>query len=189
MSESTQVLEVEKKRIQDDKFFKILAGILKLEMKTGHLKWKISDLSRVSKTPRPLIYYYFGKSKEKMVQQALDTISKEIFGFDHSKLELWKSGKYAEAVMFSKWTAREHPEMYEFFFFWKNRPEHEIGKFIRSIEDRYIEKLKITFPHLKRSRIILLMSALYGFVLTEHGGEEEARELFDLMTQGDSRKI
>lgn len=180
---SAVTLEKEKSRLENDKFFKILVGILKLEMKCGHLKWKISDLSRITRTARPLIYYYFGKSKEKMVDQAVQTVSAEMFGFDQEKLELWNSKKYAEALMFSKWTLRQHPEIYEFFFYWRNRPDHEIGQFLKKLENRYLGKIKTTFPHLTPVRLKLLMSCVYGFVLTENGGEEEAQELFRIITR------
>lgn len=183
MKAKSEVLNQEIQRVRDDRFFQILAGIIRLEMREGHLKWKISDLSRVTKTSRTLIYYYFGKSKEKMVQQALETISAEIFGFDPSRLALWNSGRHAEALIFSKTTAQKHPEIYEFFFYWRNRDQHPMGQYLKSVEQKYFQKLEATFPYLSKSQLRLLMSALYGYVLIGSTTDEDAQLLFQIFTQ------
>jgi hypothetical protein len=182
MKSDSQVLKNEIQRVKDDRFFKILTGIIRLEMREGHLKWKISDLSRITQTSRPLLYYYFGKSKEKMVHQALETISSEVFGFDPSRMELWNSGRYSEALIFSKKTAQKHPEIYEFFFYWRNRSHHPMGKYLKDLEQRYFKKLEATFSKLSRSQLRVMMSALYGYVLIESTEDQDAQLLFELLT-------
>ena len=187
MKRNSEALENEIQRVKDDRFFRILTGIIRLEMREGHLKWKISDLSRLTQTSRPLLYYYFGKSKEKMVHEALETISSEVFGFDPSRLALWNSGRYSEALVFSKMTAEKHPEIYEFFFFWRNRGHHPMGKYLRDLEQRYFKKLELTFPHLSSSQLRVMMSALYGYVLIESTKDEDAQLLFDLLARTQDR--
>ena len=48
---------------KDETYWKILDAVIALEIRRGHQKWTISELSRLSGITRTLIYYYFGKSK------------------------------------------------------------------------------------------------------------------------------
>ena len=41
------------------------------ELIKGHLKWSLSDISKHSGVTRSLIYYYMGKEKEQILEEAI----------------------------------------------------------------------------------------------------------------------
>lgn len=52
-------------------YFKICDSVLLHELIKGHLKWSLSDISKHSGITRSLIYYYMGKEKEQILQEAI----------------------------------------------------------------------------------------------------------------------
>ena len=55
---------------KEEVHFKICNSVLKLEVNKGHLKWTISEISKDSGVTRSLIYYYFGKEKQTLLEEA-----------------------------------------------------------------------------------------------------------------------
>ncbi len=52
-------------------YFKICDSVLLYELLKGQLKWSLSDISKHSGVTRSLIYYYMGKEKEQILQEAV----------------------------------------------------------------------------------------------------------------------
>ena len=52
-------------------YFKICDSVLLHELIKGHLKWSLSEISKHSGVTRSLIYYYMGKEKEQILQEAI----------------------------------------------------------------------------------------------------------------------
>ena len=67
---------------KDETYLKILQTVLRLEFQKGHLKWSISEISRISGVTRSLIYYYFGQKKEEIMEEAALFFAKRIFRVD-----------------------------------------------------------------------------------------------------------
>src|ERR1700745_3649674 len=44
---------------KDKHYWNILDAVFRLEVTKGHLRWKISDVSRLAGVQRTLVYYYF----------------------------------------------------------------------------------------------------------------------------------
>lgn len=62
------MMELSKK---EQVYFKICDSVLLHELIKGHLKWSLSDISKHSGITRSLIYYYMGKEKEQILQEAI----------------------------------------------------------------------------------------------------------------------
>lgn len=160
---------------QEDDFLRILQHFIRLEVKKGHLKWKITDLAKQAGVARTSIYYHFGKSRTDMVKTAVDVLMTKVMGLDPNDVKLWASGRYAEAVLFSKEMVQQCPEMAQFYFYWKNNPGTEIEQRIRSYEASYIRKLQKTFPQLTDEMAEVIYSFLQSLVLHNHIQEKHVQ--------------
>ncbi len=149
---------------QQDDFLRILQNFIRLEVKKGHLKWKITDLAKQAGVARTSIYYHFGKSRAEMIKTAVDVLMTKVMGLDPNDVKLWASGRYSEAVIFSKEMVEECPEMIQFYYFWKNNPGTEIEQRIRSYEASYIRKLQKTFPQLSDEMAEVIYTFLQSLV-------------------------
>lgn len=83
-------------KTKEEVYFLVCNAILKLEVSKGHLKWTISEVSRISKITRSLIYYYFGKEKKVIFTESFRHILNLFFSIDvHRQLGIEKkNAKY-----------------------------------------------------------------------------------------------
>lgn len=78
---------------------KILYRVVALETTKGHLKWKVSDLARLAKVSRPLVYYHFGKTKRAILLRCVELIAEEYFGFSEERRRMRSEGRLVESVL------------------------------------------------------------------------------------------
>lgn len=151
--------------MKDQNFFKVLDAVVKLEVLKGHLRWKMSDLSRISGVQRTLVYYYFGKSKEMILQTAMKGIGDEFFGLSDERLELWKSGKIKESILRTREMMKKAPHVTQFYFHWRHQ-DNEIAKHLASLEKRYTRKVKELFPNVSDNDAQAVFAIFFGLVVT-----------------------
>ena len=84
---------------KDESYWIILSSAMDLDVKKGHLKWTMSDLSRKSKITRSLIYYYFGREKAEILEEAVKLIGHELAGLNEERLEMWKRGEFLDSLL------------------------------------------------------------------------------------------
>ena len=164
---NTEEISVSREDPKDSKhqvYWKVLRAVLDLDFRRGHLKWTISDLSRSSKVTRSLIYYYFGRSKEDIISEAVRFIGKELFGLSPERMELWEQGKIGESVEASRRAFSKYPFFQGFYFSHRFRPS-PVGEQIRELEKMYFEKIKQFYPELGAHEVSLLGSMMLGFVV------------------------
>lgn len=149
---------------KDKNYWLVLDAVIRLEVSKGHLQWKLTEISRLSGVGRPLIYYYFGKSKEEIVQAALKVIGDEFFGLSDERLLLWKERRIVESVQRTRDLLKSAPYVSAFFFYWRHR-EGEIGDFLKSLEQRYREKLRLAFPEKSAVEIESIFVILFGLIV------------------------
>jgi len=150
---------------KDETYWKVLRSAIDLDFRKGHLKWTISDLSRSSKITRSLIYYYFGRSREQILYDAVRYVGEELFGFTEMRLALWQEGKLEESIQSSRQTIKEHPALLAFYFSHRFR-ETPLGEEIRKLERRYFQKMKRFFPKANSMEHELLNALIIGLTLT-----------------------
>lgn len=150
--------------MKDDRYWKILDAVVRLEVVKGHLRWTLSDLARLSGVGRTLIYYYFGKSKKEILRVAMKLIGDEFFGLSEDRMKMWAEGQVRESVLKSRELCKKAPHMIEFYFHWRHH-EGDLCDELVSLEKRYLRKIKSVKPHLSADQAAALFSMLFALVV------------------------
>lgn len=166
---------------KDDLFWKILDAALQLECSKGHLRWKMTDLSRSSGVTRSLIYYYFGNSKIKIIQEAIRLMGEEFFGLSEERMELWRTGKFSESLQKTRELTRRTPHIV-IFYLQQRRAGNSLSKEIDHLEQRYLEKLAKRFPNATRDRLVVSFSALLGIAALADVSDETIQGVVTILT-------
>jgi AcrR family transcriptional regulator len=148
-------------RGKDQFYWTVLNTAVTLDISRGHLSWKMADLARSSKVSRTLIYYYFGKSKEGILREAVRLFGDEISGATAEKTALWAEGKIAEAFDQSRELLNKIPAIVPFYLLNRSKTS-EIGATIRAQERAFFEKIKAYFPNLSQAEQKGLYSLFFG---------------------------
>lgn len=156
---------------KDETFYKVLSAAMELDVKKGHLKWTLSDLARKSGITRSLIYYYFGRSKNNILNEAVKMIGEEFTGNTEERLEMWKQGDLAKSMMLTRKLYETAPFIGPFFMEHRNR-DTEIGAALKEVESSFIKKLKMFFPIANDAQIQALFVAFWGMAFAPVCTEE-----------------
>src|SRR5690606_7022443 len=113
---------------------------------------------------RTLIYYYFGKSKESILETAMKSIGDEFFGFSPERMALWKQGKIKESILRARELLAQAPHVAQFFFHWRHQ-KSPIAGHLKALEKRYPKKLKESFPKLSQTECEAIFAIFWGLVL------------------------
>lgn len=165
---------------KDRQYWKILDAVIRLEVVKGHLRWKVTELARLSGVGRPLIYYYFGKSKKSIVETAMKIIGDEFFGLSPERLALWKAGQIMESVSSTRELLTRAPHMAEFYFHWRHQ-KGEISDYFQELEKRYLTKLAQLMPQLSPVEIQAVFAIFFGLILLPDLNEESLRVVVEKM--------
>jgi AcrR family transcriptional regulator len=125
---------------KDDVFFKICNSVLKLESLKGHLNWRISDVAKDSDITRSLIYYYFGKKKDVLLEESYRYMLDLIFDLPQKK-----TGSAQERLEEVLGQVKKMPYLFVLFFLQKDQ-DTELGELIRSAEAKLLQRLKAEYP-------------------------------------------
>lgn len=163
---------------KDETFWSVLNSAIELDFKRGHLRWTMSELSRMSKVTRSLIYYYFGKSKEAILLEAVKLIGEEFFGLTPGRLEMWQKGQIADSVMQTRRLLEKCPHMGTFYMVHRDE-QTDIGASLRQLELEHKQKLKKFFPKAPDASLEALFGLLLGLVMTARLSEDAVRTAVD----------
>jgi len=152
----------------------VLNSAIELDFKRGHLRWTMSELSRMSKVTRSLIYYYFGKSKEAILLEAVKLIGEEFFGLTTNRVDLWQKGQIADSVLQTRRLLEKCPHMGTFYMVHRDE-ETEIGASLRGLELEYKQKLKRFFPHAPDPSLEAMFGLFMGLVITPRLSDDAVR--------------
>jgi len=167
---------------KDDVFWRILNTAIELDFAKGHLRWSMSELSRKSKVTRSLIYYYFGKSKESILQEGVKLIGEEFFGLTPSRLDLWKKGDIGASVLQTKRLIEKSPHITSFYLVHR-QSQNGIGERIRSLETEYKKKIKKFFHEVSTPYQEVLFGLLMGMVITPNLSDESVNKAIQVIGQ------
>lgn len=167
---------------KDDTFWRVLNSAIELDFRRGHLRWSMSELSRSSKITRSLIYYYFGKSKEAILLEAVKLIGEEFFGLNEGRSELWKTGKIAESVLANRHLLEKSPAIGAFYMIHREETT-EIGTSLRHLEQDYKQKLKKYFAGASDANLEAIFGLFMGLVVTPRLSEDAVRRGVQVVLQ------
>lgn len=166
---------------KQQKMFHISLCIFGLEAAKGHLKWKVTELVRKSGISRPLIYRYFGSSKQEILVSAVEVFCSEFYGFaeDHAN-----GGDLADKINEARERMSQHHEAILFYQKWRAKDSFMKEVFVR-IENKFQKKLKKVLPTFDDGQILMAHACIHGVVtapfLTAAQAEKVCR---DLMKKG-----
>ena len=167
-----------KKQEKDDVYWLVFTTVLNLEFKFGHQRWTISQLSRSSGISRPLIYYYFGKSKPQIVLEAVRILGDVIAGLPDKNIEMWKTGHLVEEVLETRQLLAKAPNMIAFYFSRRN-DTNEIGNAIRAIETKFMKKLSDFFPDMPRPQLEGFFAVFIGLTFSLNISDDAVKAIID----------
>jgi AcrR family transcriptional regulator len=151
----------EGRRPRDETFWKVLNAALELDFKKGHMKWTLSELSRKSSITRSLIYYHFGRSKQAILDEAINVIGEEIVGLSPERMAMWKSGDWMTSLVRARRIADQAPYLGNFYLLHRERPT-DAGKALKAVEARYFKKVQTIFPDLPPAAHRALFGLFFG---------------------------
>jgi AcrR family transcriptional regulator len=164
--------------MKDSQYWSVLDHVVRLEVAKGHQRWKITDLARASGVGRPLIYYYFGKSKATILEAAMKAIGDEFFGLSAERLQLWESGEIKQSVLRTRELMQKAPHVPQFYFHWRHQ-KNPIGDQLKQFEKRYTQKLKRLRPELNTIQAQALFAVFFGLVLVPELDEAVLGQVVD----------
>lgn len=150
-----------KKPSKEKVFRDVVAAAVALDLKWGHLKWPISQLARRSRVSRPMIYYYFGKSKAQILVEATKIFGGELAGFTDEKTGYWESGRIDLALADSRRLLGEIPGLSAWYFLMREG-ESEVGEAIRKIEAAHVVKIRKYLPNADESTARAIFALFFG---------------------------
>ena len=134
----------------------------------------MSELSRQSKVTRSLIYYYFGKSKEGILQEAVKIIGEEFFGLNSHRIDLWEKGLIFESVLQTRQLMEKCPHMGTFYMVHREE-QTAIGEYLRNLERDYKQKLRKYFAKTSEPGIEAIFGLFLGLVMSPGLSSEAVR--------------
>jgi AcrR family transcriptional regulator len=146
----------------DSTALKLVRTIFRLEITRGHLKWSVAEVARSNRTSRATLYYYFGKSKKEILNNALTAICEEYFGLTAEREELAQKDFLASARI-TRSLVLQTPEFAVFYQLWRARPS-ELKDVLKGFEEKYQSKLAKMFPKSTKDQIIFAHSCLHGIM-------------------------
>lgn len=149
---------------KDDTFWKVLNNAIVLDFRRGHLRWSMSELSRSSGITRSLIYYYFGKSKEEILREAVKLVGEELFGLNANRMAMWEQGNIGQSILATRELMLKSPQVMAFYVVHRTA-QGEIGEAIRTLEREYLAKISKYFSGADKASVEALYGLFLGLVL------------------------
>ena len=159
---------------KDKVYWRILNAAILLDIRWGHLKWSITQLSTSAKVTRSLIYYYFGRSKIDILIHAVKLIGMEFAGGTEKRHSFWAEGKFADSFIASRNMIAQTPALIPFYDINRDR-DSEIGELIRSHEKTFRQKIKRYFPDLTDEDTNSVHALFVGIVFSNQLNDDGVR--------------
>jgi len=133
---------------KEEVYYKICNSVLKLEVAKGHLKWTVSDVARDSEITRSLVYYYFGKEKISILEEATRFTLELIFNTEGKN----KMG-VKERIKATLKKINTMPYLFVFYFISKAE-NGKIAKLIREAESKLLNNLANDYPNYSKDEVL-----------------------------------
>ena len=147
-------------------YIQVCSTVLRLDYERGHLNWTFSDVSRASGVTRTLIYYYFGKEREIVLNEAYRFMAMYLFNTGGGQ----KSGSVKTRLKKVLATFEEMPFLFHIYY-QKKSEKSEVGEMIRKSELALLDYLHSLHPELSKDHVLklyLLELGAIAFKLTPH---------------------
>lgn len=166
---------------KEEVFFKICNSVLKKEVEKGHLQWTISDVARDAEVTRSLVYYYFGKEKEKVFTEAWKYMVSIFFQFS-------AEGKSTPINLRMKGILESMKKMPYLFilFFLQKANNTEIAQEIASAEEQLLSVFQEEYPSYSKKQILRLYLMELG-AIAYNLDPDQAVEVFNFPREAEPK--
>ncbi|MEA9356035.1 TetR/AcrR family transcriptional regulator [Bacteriovorax sp. PP10] len=164
-------------------YWKILNAAIALDIKKGHLKWSITNIATISKVSRTLIYYYFGKSKENILLEAIKLFGQELSGNTATRTTAWAAGDLASTFCASRALLARAPDIRVFYFLRRNE-QTILGSAILDFEESFKQKISSFFPGLSHTEVDALFALFLGIVWAPELSDDAVMKSVSLILSG-----
>ncbi|MCO4794775.1 MAG: TetR family transcriptional regulator [Bacteriovoracaceae bacterium] len=157
---------------KDETFFKICNSVMKMEVAKGHLNWRLSDIAKDADVTRSLIYYYFGKEKEPILEEAFRYMIDLFYNLDRKN-----SMNIVDRLDYVINNLKNMPWVFVLFYMQKNS-DNKIGELIREAELKLLEIFKEDYPNLSEEDFKKLYIMQLGCVAHKALTKEDLFSIF-----------
>lgn len=173
-------LDHKKERTKADYIDKIMDSVIQLEVRQGHLQWRMSDLARQSGVTRSLLYYYFGKDTEKILKQAVHYYISIFLDFHLERTQKIKQGEIVALIAQARKRLMQRPYLLQFYF--QHRFEKsEVSHLFEKAENQYFRNLKESLPRKWQPFSRVLWAFVFGLAIQPSFSEEELKTAEKIM--------
>jgi AcrR family transcriptional regulator len=171
-------------RNKDEILSALLRTALKLDLEIGHLRWTLSQVARECGVSRPLIYYYLGPSRLKILIEAVKFVGDKVTPMFGEQSEIWNQTDLTGAIRSSRRFLHEVPGA--LLFYRVHRDDlTELGDMIRKVEKEYAGRLLAKyFPGVDTVAAQAIFALLLGLLSTPDLSEEVIASGLQILTGG-----
>ncbi len=153
------------KRSKDEIIDKVLSSSIDLNLRKGHLKWSVTDLAKDSGISRTLIYYYFGKSKEAILSEAVQFYASEIFDTRWEVSQKLLKGEIENMIRTTRALISKNPHLVVLYSRFRNS-NTSVGKAFAEGEKKYLSMITDTLPEKNKTHAKMIWAFIYGLTLS-----------------------
>lgn len=143
--------------------YRIMNGVLTLEVTKGHLKWTVADLARSSGVSRSLIYYHFGRGKRAVFDDCFARLAAEFYGLSSALPASKTLAEFVEELDETRVWLQEFPALTVFYLKFRSG-KHPIASKFKNLEKQFQSRLRTFFPFLDATEVAALHGVLHGIV-------------------------
>lgn len=156
---------------KDETYYKICNAVLRLQVEKGDLKWRVSDIAKYSGVTRSLIYYYFGKEKEVIYEEAV----RFMLDFFLPSPDDVRVGIQARMMKIIGLLS-EMPYMFVLYYLEKDQ-DSTVGELIREREEKVVQRIMKQL-NVSRNEALRLYFMELGSVAYKKLNVEQCEEIF-----------
>lgn len=157
---------------KDEIYWKTLNCALDLEVKKGHLKWTLSELSRQSGVTRSLIYYYFGRSRMEILEHAVLMMGQDLIGLSEDRTQMWKERRWADSLNAARRASENAPNICIFYLSHRGK-SNPISHKLQDLEKSFYQRIQQVSPELSREMCNTLFALYFGITFAPNVGPRE----------------
>ncbi len=167
----------------DSTRLEIICSVFNLEVSKGHLKWSVSQIARDCKISRTLVYYHFGRTKQEILLNCLEVLTRELYGLNGVRND-FKKTSLLDSLLSCHDLYSQVPSYSVFCQKWARKQSIYRDKYLQ-LQKIYDEKLKVNFPNSTLEQRLSLRAYFYGLVAAPSFERELITEALQLLRLGD----
>lgn len=161
-----------------DKLVNLSVHVVRQDVIKGHLRWKVTEVARVSGVARSRIYEFLGKNKKQILLTALKILLNDLYGRSPERQEFHRKHGRLSGVLKSRKIVLATPELIAFSYRNRHRPD-DIGKLLRKAEQEYMDLLAAQTGVKDKRKLLFMRTMIHGISQAPFITDEEVKLLLE----------